>query len=62
MKVKGKYSALEVAKYILWWNTLNGTPISNLRLQKLLYFVWRDYYRETGVMLWTDSKFEAWAL
>ena len=33
------YSALEVARYIIHHEAQKGRPVSNLRLQKLLYFV-----------------------
>ena len=33
------YSALEVAKYIIHYEAQQGRTVSNLRLQKLLYFV-----------------------
>lgn len=33
------YSALDVAKYIIWYCKEEGYSISNLKLQKLLYFV-----------------------
>lgn len=33
------YSALEVARYIIHHEAQNGRTVSNLRLQKLLYFV-----------------------
>ena len=33
------YSALEVARYIIYHEAQQGRTVSNLRLQKLLYFV-----------------------
>ena len=33
------YSALEVARYIIHHEAQQGRTVSNLRLQKLLYFV-----------------------
>lgn len=33
------YSALKIARYIIWWCNINGYSISNLKLQKILYFV-----------------------
>ena len=33
------YSAVDVAKYIIWYCKQKGYSISNLKLQKILYFV-----------------------
>ena len=43
MIMKGKYSALTVAKWFLWYNDKileeeDADLISNLKLQKLLYY------------------------
>lgn len=55
------YNAMEVADFIIDLCSKMNSPISNLRLQKLLYFVWVDYYREMGEMLFFD-KIYAWQL
>lgn len=55
------YSAIEVANFIIDTCTRNNDPISNLRLQKLLYFIWVDYYRETNNYLFLDNM-QAWQL
>ncbi len=34
------YSALDIARYIIWRENSEERPVSNLRLQKLLYFVY----------------------
>ena len=39
MKKEGKYYALDVARYIINYCHKNGYEITNLRIQKLLYFV-----------------------
>ncbi|MBQ7503084.1 DUF4065 domain-containing protein [bacterium] len=49
------YRASDVAKYILWRNTADGTPASNLRLQKLLYFAWVVYYKNFRKRLFEDA-------
>ncbi len=49
------YDALEVAKYIISVCTQQGKPISNLKLQKVLYFVWVDFYKMTGRKLFLDD-------
>lgn len=49
------YSALEVARYIISRCSSLNRPITNLKLQKMLYFVWVDFYRETRRMLFGDN-------
>ncbi len=55
------YDALEVAKYIITRCLEDGCPISNLKLQKVLYFLWVDFYRETHRYLFFD-EICAWQL
>ena len=49
------YRAMDVAKYIVTYCTRKGKPISNLKLQKMLYYTWVDYYRETDTALFVDD-------
>ncbi|MCQ2560203.1 MAG: DUF4065 domain-containing protein, partial [Clostridia bacterium] len=61
-KVKGicmTYPAIEVAKYIVTYCTEKKQPISNLKLQEILYFIWIDYYKLTGDKLYDDEIY-AW--
>ena len=37
------YSALEIAKYIIDKCTKDRCPVSNLQLQKILYYVQREF-------------------
>ena len=53
------YSALEVAKYVINHEHSNGREITNLRLQKLLYFVQAKVLVETGNPCF-DDEMEAW--
>lgn len=55
-----KHSALDVAKYIVNYaiNDLK-LPITNLKLQKILYFVQLEFLDELGEILFTDD-IEAW--
>lgn len=53
--------ALDVAAYIVRYCYDKKTPISNLQLQKILYFAWIDYFTETNKSLFEDP-FRAWAL
>jgi len=49
------YDAKEIANYIINKCYEENKPVSNLQLQKLLYFMWTDYYRRTGKPLFTDN-------
>lgn len=55
------YMAQAVARHIVTYCTRIGNPISNLKLQKLLYFVWIEYYKKTGNELFFDNMY-AWPL
>lgn len=56
-----KYNVLDVAKYIVTYFSKKNNPISHLKLQKLLYFVWIGYYRESSEYLFDDNVC-AWRL
>lgn len=49
------YHAIEIARLIVSICTDENTPISNLKLQKILYFLWVDYYKEFGEPLFADN-------
>lgn len=53
------YSALEVAKYVIDHEHSNGREITNLRLQKLLYFVQAKVLVKKGYPCF-DDEMEAW--
>lgn len=55
------YNALDVAKYIITVCYSLHAPISNLKLQKMLYFVWIDFYKRTDRFLFSEN-FCAWQL
>ena len=55
------YPALAVAKHIVTYCNNQKKPISNLKLQKLLYFVWVEYYQRTNSELFFDNMY-AWPL
>ena len=40
------YSALELSKYIVTKCINDGKPISNLQLQKILYYIQRDFLKQ----------------
>ncbi|MDR3585282.1 MAG: DUF4065 domain-containing protein [Desulfosporosinus sp.] len=58
-KIERLYSALDVAKYVINKCTAENRPISNLQLQKILYFVQRKYLVNYGRVLF-DDEIQAW--
>lgn len=42
------YRAIDVADYIISRAYQRGKPISNLKLQKMLYYAWVDFYKKTS--------------
>lgn len=53
------YKAKDVAHYMVFAADEMGEPISNLKLQKLLYFAWKEFYQQNQTQLFEES-FEAW--
>lgn len=53
------YSALDIAKYVINKCTMEKQPISNLQLQKILYFLQRQYITNNGTVLFND-EIQAW--
>lgn len=49
------YKALDVAKYIITYCFNQNKPISNLKLQKILYFLWVDFYKQTQESLFNEN-------
>lgn len=54
------YSAKEVAEYIIEYASETGSPVSNLKLQKLLYFVQAEFLVNTGKPCFRED-IEAWS-
>ncbi|MEG2789778.1 MAG: DUF4065 domain-containing protein [Romboutsia sp.] len=56
-----KYDALDIAEYVLWYceNTLIN-PITNLQLQKILYYIQGRYISEHSEPFF-DNDMEAWS-
>lgn len=54
-------NALDIAQYIVNYYIKKNRPITNLQLQKLLYFAWIEYFKAKGISLF-DDVFEAWPL
>lgn len=53
------YSAVELSKYIITKCARDNKPISNLQLQKILYFIQKEYLQKKGVPAFNDP-IEAW--
>ncbi len=53
------YSAMDIAKYILFRFTEMGRPITNLKLQKLLFFIQRESLRINDEPMFNEL-IEAW--
>lgn len=51
----------DLAKYIIAFCANLGYSVSNLKLQKMLYYVWVGYYKKTGNVLYRDL-IQAWDL
>ena len=54
------YSVNTIVDYILWWCQKNDTLISNLKLQKILYFIQANFLYEKGIPCFGDN-IEAWS-
>lgn len=54
------YSAVDIARKMVRLSIDNGLWLTNLKLQKVLYYTWRDYYQKTGKRLFDDDPFQAW--
>ena len=53
------YSVIDVAKYIILYCKQHGYSISNLKLQKLLYFVQAQFLVTLGISAFSE-EIEAW--
>ena len=51
----------DVAQYIVNYFIQCDNPVTNLKLQKLLYFSWIDYFKAKKEYLFNE-EFEAWVL
>lgn len=52
-------NAIDIAKYIINKCNVENNPISNLQLQKILYYIQRDFLKKYNIILFNDS-IEAW--
>ncbi len=53
------YSALDIARYIIWYCKKQGYSISNLKLQKILYFVQANFLVNASHPCF-EEEIEAW--
>ena len=53
------YSAIDVARYIIWYCKRRRYSISNLKLQKILYFVQANFLVSIGTPCF-EEEIEAW--
>ena len=58
-RTEQEYSAMGIAKYAVSRRYKSRRPISNLQLQKILYFLQIVFASKTGRLLFAD-QFEAW--
>ena len=54
-------SVKDVAQYIVNFFIQKDNPVTNLKLQKLLYFSWIEYFKIMKEYLFNE-QFEAWVL
>ncbi len=50
---------LIISNNLLYLSGKEGIPVTPMKLQKLLYFLYRDYLKKTKVSLFSE-RFEAW--
>lgn len=58
-KADTPYQAKDIARYIINKCQLREEPVSNMKLQGMLYYAWNNYYQETGKELFFEH-FYAW--
>ena len=51
----------DIAQYVVNYFIRCKKPVTNLKLQKILYFLWIDYFKDNGEYLFNEN-FEAWVL
>jgi len=55
------YKAIDIAKYTVTYCNKKEKAISNLKLQKIMYYLWIDYYKKLKKSLF-DDEICAWQL
>lgn len=59
MEMRAPYSVRDVARYVVDKCYRDGNPVSNLQLQKILYFLQLFFVEVFGVLMFSE-EFEAW--
>lgn len=54
------YNAVDIAKYVINKCIDLGRPISNLQLQKILYYIQGEYINKTNGKVLFNNKISAW--
>lgn len=49
------YDAIDIARFIVQSSREVGNPVTNAKLQKLLYYAWVGYYGRTHTYLFSDA-------
>ncbi len=57
-EMKG-YDAVDLARRMVQLSLEKKIPLTNLKLQKLLYYAWMDYYKANGTFLYGNG-IQAW--
>ena len=55
------YNANDIAKYIINYAMEQNSPVTNLKLQKLLYYLWIEFFKKKREWLF-DNTIRAWPL
>lgn len=58
LSLVGRMSAIELAKYVVTKCVKDDQPISNLQLQKILYYIQKDYLSRSDLAF--SDEIEAW--
>ena len=58
-RVEKQYDAVEIARYVVKKCIADGHPISNLQLQKILYFIQKSFLKNKNRVAFKDD-IEAW--
>lgn len=53
------YQAVDIAKFVISYANHKGKPVTPLRLQKLLFFLWVEVRRMSGIRVFDDTIY-AW--
>lgn len=53
------YAAIDIANYLIDKCSSDNLPISNLQLQKILYYIQKDFLKFTNIPAFND-EIEAW--